>query len=224
MGEDAPEQKFDQISRAVQESILRNYPNAERRGCPGEEVVRSVAARTELQADDVWEHVTHCSPCYAEFLAYKDQFRQKRQHEVRIRRRTLIGLGAAAAVAVPVVLVTRRDESSGEVIIAEWDLERYAPSRSLEEEQSRPLFRAPLKRGRIRARLPLGTDEGTYQIEVRRTEEGSALKTATGKAQIVDGHTLLPFEIDLSDLSAGSYFAAIGGHGKSWRVQPLMLR
>lgn len=223
MGE-TPEEKFDQISRAVQESILRNYPNPERRGCPGDEVVRSVAARTELKADDVWEHITHCSPCYAEFLAYKDKFREQRRHDVRVRRRTVIGLAAAAAVAVPVVLVTRRDESSGEVIIAEWDLERYAPSRSLNEEQNRPPFRAPLRRGRIRVQMPLGTDEGTYEIEVRRTEEGPALKTGTGNAQIVDGHTILQFEIDLSDLPAGSYFAAIGGHGKSWRVQPLVLQ
>ena len=222
MGE-TPEEKYEQISRAVQESILRNYPNPERRGCPGDDVVRSVAARTELKADDVWEHITHCSPCYAAFLAYKDQFRRERRSEVRMRRRTLIGLAAAAAIAVPVVLLTRPDESSGEVIIAEWDLERYAPSRSM-EDQNRPPFRAPLKRGRIRARLPLGTDEGTYQIEVRRTEEGPALKTATGKAQILDGHTVLPFELDLTDLPAGSYFAAIGGHGKSWRVQPLILR
>ena len=223
MGE-TPEEKYEQISRAVQESILRNYPNPERRGCPGDAVVRSVAARTELQADDGWEHITHCSPCYAEFLAYKDEFRRERQHQVRVRRRTVIGLAAAVAVGVPVVLVTRRPEPSGEVILAEWDLERYAPARSLEEEQNRPAFRAPLKRGRIRARLPLGTDEGTYQIEVRRTEEGPALKTATGNAQIVEGHTILPFDIDLSDLPAGSYFAAIGGHGKSWRVQPLILQ
>src|ERR671926_521119 len=131
---EAPEEKFEQISRAVQESILRNYPNPERRGCPGDEVVRSVAARNELKADDVWEHITHCSPCYAEFLAYKDEFRKKRQYEVRIRRRTLIGLAATAAVAVPVIVVTRRGDSSGEILIAEWDLERYAPSRSLEEE------------------------------------------------------------------------------------------
>jgi len=221
MGEETPEQKFEQISRAVQESVLRNYPNPERRGCPGDEVVRSVAARTELQADDAWEHITHCSPCYAEFLAYKDQFRRERQRAVRVRRRTLIGLAAAAIVAIPVVVISRHD--SGDVIIAEWDLERHAPSRGVEDDQNRLPFRAPLKRGRIRARLPLGTDEGIYQIEVRRTEEGPALKTATGNAQIVDGHTILPFEIDLSDLPAGSYFAAIGGHGKSWRVQPLIL-
>jgi hypothetical protein len=223
MGE-TPEEKFDQISRAVQESILRNYPNPERRGCPGDEVVRSVASRSELKADDVWEHITHCSPCYAEFLTYKDEFRRKRQRDVRVRRRTMIGLAAAVAVGVPVVLVTRRHEQSGEVIIAEWDLERYAPSRSLEQDPNRPPFRAPLRRGQIRVRMPLGTDEGTYEIEVRRTEEGPALTTATGTAQIVDGHTILPFEIDLSDLPAGSYFAAIGGHGKSWRVQPLILQ
>ena len=224
MGEETPEQKFEQISRVVQESILRNYPNPERRGCPGDEVVRTLAGRTELQADNGWERITHCSPCYAEFLAYKDQFRRERQREVRLRRRTLIGLAAAAVVMAPVVLISRHDESNDDVLIAEWDLERYAPSRGLDEDQNRAPFRAPLKRGRIRARLPLGTEDGVYQIEVRRTEEGPALKTATGNAQILEGHTILPFKIDLSDLPAGSYFAAIGGRGKSWRVQPLILR
>jgi hypothetical protein len=219
MGEETPEQKFERISRAVQESILQNYPNPERRGCPGHDVVRSVAARTELQPDEPWEHITHCSPCYEEFIAYKEQFRQERKRAVRLRRRTVIGL-AAAVVTIPVVLIRRPKDGE---IIAEWDLERYAPSRSIGEDQNRPPFRAPLKSGRIRARLPLGTDEGAYQIEIRRTEEGPALKTATGNAQLVDGHTILPFDIDLSDLPAGSYFAAIGGHGHSWRVQPLIL-
>ncbi|HXJ44490.1 MAG TPA: hypothetical protein VNH18_34705 [Bryobacteraceae bacterium] len=221
---ETPEEKFEQISRAVRESILRNYPNPERRGCPGDAVVLSVAARTELQADDVWEHITHCSPCYAELLACKYEFRKKRQHKVRVTRRTLIGLTATAAVAVPVAIVSRRDDSPGQGIVAEWDLEGYAPTRSIQEEQNRPPFRAPLKSGRIRARLPLGTDEGTYQIEIRRTEEGPALKTTTGNAQIVAGHTTLTFQIDLSNLPAGRYFAAIGGRGKSWRVQPLVLQ
>lgn len=216
-------EQYERWLGIIRESILRNYPNPERKGCPGDAVVREVAERTgPLVRDAPWEHITHCSPCYAEFLAYKDQFR--RQCEVRLRRRTLIGLAAAAVVAVPLVLISRRDESSEDVLIAEWDLERYAPSRGLDEDQTRPPFRAPLKRGRIRARLPLGTEEGAYQIEVRRREEGPALKTATGNAQIVEGHTILPFEIDLSDLPAGSYFAAIGGHGKSWRVQPLILQ
>lgn len=218
MGEETPEQKFERISRAIQESILKNYPNPERRGCSGDEVVRTVAARTELQPDEAWEHITHCSPCYAEFLAYKERLRQARKRVVRLRRRTLIGLVAAVA-AVPVVLITRPKDD----LIAEWDLERYAPSRSIGEDQNRPPFRAPLKSGRIRARLPLGTDQGTYQIEIRRTEEGPALKTATGNAQIVEGHTILPFDINLSGLPAGSYFAAIGGRSHSWRVQPLIL-
>jgi hypothetical protein len=223
MGE-TPEEKFDQISRAVRESILRNYPNPERRGCPGTAVVRSVAGRKELQADEAWEHITHCSPCYAELLACKDEFRNERQRQVRVTRRVLIGLAACAGIGVPIAVFSRRDHSAGDGIVAEWDLERYAPTRSIQEEQNRPPFRAPLKGGLIRARLPLGTDEGTYQVEVRRTEEGPALKTTTGNAQIVAGHTILNFQIDLSSLPAGRYFAAIGGRGKSWRVQPLVLQ
>src|SRR4051812_30034109 len=123
MGE-TPEEKFDQISRAVRESILRNYPNPERRGCPGAAVVRSVAARKELQADDVWEHITHCSPCYAELLACKHEFRDKRQREVKVTRRILIGLAASAGIGVPIAIWSRHDDLPGERMVAEWDLER----------------------------------------------------------------------------------------------------
>ncbi len=219
MDKETLEQKFERISRAVQESILQNYPNPERRNCPSDAVVQSVAARTELQTDETWEHITHCSPCYAAFLAYKKQFRQERKRTVRLRRRILIGLAAVVA-AVPVVLITRPEDGNS---MAEWDLEHYTPSRRIGEDQNRSPFRAPLKSGRIRARMPLGTNEGTYQIEVRRTEEGSALKMATGKARIVNGRTILPFDVDLSGLTAGSYFAVISGQSHSWRVQPLIL-
>jgi hypothetical protein len=49
MGE-TPEEKYERISKAVQDSILRHYPNPERRGCPGDDIVSSVAARSELSS------------------------------------------------------------------------------------------------------------------------------------------------------------------------------
>ena len=70
-----PEQSLGEISneiqRLLQQAVLRCYPNAERRGCPGETVLRSVSRRHLPIRDAYWEHVTHCSPCFQEFLEFR---------------------------------------------------------------------------------------------------------------------------------------------------------
>ena len=219
--DETPEQKFNRISRSVQESILRNYPNPERKGCPGDGVVREVAARTELKADAAWEHITHCSPCYATFLAFKDEFR----HKKAIRRRTALGLIAAAAAAVPVVVVSRFHAASYDRQIGAWNLEATAPTRgsgNAEQDVGGPQ-RASRQRGYIRVHLPLGSEPGEYHLELRQVQNGPALQQAEGKAEIVNGHTVVNFPLDLENLAQGSYFAAIRGSSRVWRVYPLLV-
>jgi hypothetical protein len=75
---ETPEQKYERLRLAVQEAILRDYPNPERKGCPDSALVREVAWRDELIKNAVWQHITHCSPCYAEFLELKEEWRQSR--------------------------------------------------------------------------------------------------------------------------------------------------
>ena len=217
--DETPEQKFDRISRAVQESILRNYPNPERKGCPDDDVVREVAARTELKTDDAWEHITHCSPCYRTFLDFKEQYRNQR----KMRRRTAIGILAAAAASVPIVFITQFRSGSHDQLIGEWNLEASSSSRGSDSgsESSVTPQKASRSRGHIRVFLPLGSEAGEYRLEVRKTQEGPAVQGATGTAAIKNGHTVISFQVDFSDLTADSYFAAIGRGEKVWRVYPL---
>ena len=219
--DETPEQKFNRISRAVQESILRNYPNPERKGCPGDDKIREVAARTELKADDAWEHVTHCSPCYRTFLDSKEQFRNQR----KIRRRAAIGILAAAAASVPIVLITQSRSGSHDRLIGEWNLEATSSSRGSDSSSGDGVTpqKASRSRGHIRVSLPLGSEAGEYRLQVRKTQEGPAIQRATGMASIDKGHTVIYFPVDFSELPAGSYFAAIGRGAKTWRVYPLML-
>ena len=219
--DETPEQKFDRISRAVQESILRNYPNPERKGCPSDDVVREVAARTDLKADEAWEHITHCSPCYRTFLDFKDQFRKQR----RIRRRAVVGTLAAAAASIPIVLITNSRSDSYDRLVGDWSLESSSSSRGSDTrpEGSVTPQRASKSRGHIRVSLPLGSEAGEYRLQVRKTQEGASVQGASGSAAINNGHTVISFKVDFSDLPAGSYFAAIGRGEKTWRVYPLVV-
>ena len=43
--EESPESKFDRLKKQLQDSILRDYPNPERKGCPGGAVLQELAER-----------------------------------------------------------------------------------------------------------------------------------------------------------------------------------
>jgi len=76
---ETPEQKWNRVQKKLQNSILKCYPNLNRRGCPGAEALLELAKRaasfSKLEGDPEWEHTTHCSPCYKEFLEVRDRLR-----------------------------------------------------------------------------------------------------------------------------------------------------
>jgi hypothetical protein len=73
MSDDIYREKWDRLQRTIQDGILTGYPNPERRGCPGSEAMIGLATRSarfddSIEDDPQWKHVTHCSPCYAQYL------------------------------------------------------------------------------------------------------------------------------------------------------------
>lgn len=75
-----PEQKWNRVQKKIQQAILTSYPNPNRDGCLDGDGLSDLARRAAelgtLEGDDGWEHVTHCSPCYQDYLAARDQLRK----------------------------------------------------------------------------------------------------------------------------------------------------
>jgi hypothetical protein len=80
MKRQTPEEKWNRIQSQIQERITKGYPNPERNGCPRGESIAALASRSakfddSVEDDPQWQHVTHCSPCYSEYL---EEFRKRR--------------------------------------------------------------------------------------------------------------------------------------------------
>ena len=95
---ESPEEQFQYIADRIKESILKGFPNPSRIGCPGEERIKEVAVRSTLIKDVHWEHITHCSECYAEFIQHKDSLRQEHRHYSIRRRYSFIIVSVIACV------------------------------------------------------------------------------------------------------------------------------
>jgi hypothetical protein len=231
--EPSPEEQFDRVKKQLQDSILKDYPNPGRVGCPGTAVLKDLAARPlddSLEGHAEWHHVTHCSECYREFLGLRTEIRRKTNMRRAVARSAL-----AAAIVVIVTLVffaVRQSPPRGLAgnQIAQMtftprvvDLEGRSIARSEERtEETKPLLleRAPLD---LTIRLPFGSKAGTYEVRLLRTVD-QPLLSVTAQAVIQNGITELRTKFDLSKFGPGSYFIGIRRVPWDWTYYQVMIR
>src|SRR6185295_3248112 len=99
------QQEEKELLRSGEDVLRSDFPNPERLGCPGTEILRTLASRSQsLTLRDrsrYLDHMTCCSPCFSEFSAFVDQTRhRKRLAVVGFCAALLLTLGLAAWLAV----------------------------------------------------------------------------------------------------------------------------
>ena len=222
--------RFNRLKRQLQDAILKNYPNPERKGCPGEAVVKDLAARPlddSLEGDPHWQHVTHCSECYREFLGFRTEIRRKATAR---RARIGVALGAVAVLIFAGVFFALRESTRAKrpqkVELAfrrrVVDLEGRAVTRSQKgSEETKPLVleREPEE---LTIRLPFGSVEGSYEVQIVRSA-GNPLLSAAGQAKMENGTTALTARMDLSKLEPGSYFMCVRRVPWDWTCYPVIV-
>ncbi len=226
---ETPEDLSNEIQDLLQQAVLKSYPNPERKGCPGEHVVREVAARLRPIQDEPWEHVSHCSPCFKEFLELRQVAMAARKRLVRRNRLVLASVVMVAGIGGVVFWTggTRLPAPPTTVAaVINVDLRPFGPARSEVEAapQSKPLA-ATLDRKAVRLvlSLPVGSDEGKYEVRVMDSEL-HAVMTNTASTAFADHVATLSVAFDFSRLAAGSYVLGVHGPDGSWRTYPVAIR
>ena len=227
--EESPEAKFDRLKKLLQDSILRDYPNPERKGCPGDAVVKELAERPldqTVEDDPHWHHVTHCSECYREFLAFNNAFR----HAAKARRvRTRWALAAGSAVVALGLLFavgqgwfSSQRPQNAELAYVKQTVDIPSMTRSAEaggDHQPIIIARKPVD---LTVQLPIGSKAGTYEFQLRRDKQ--SLVSASGVAIIQNGTTEFTVRVDLSRLPPGMYEMFVRQVGWDWNYYPVEIR
>ena len=206
------------------------FPNPNRVGCPGTDVLRAIAFRKmERRTAKQWDsHLMECSPCFVEYVAFRDQ---------ALRQRRLRRLAVAAAIAVICVGVwfaykerflrtpTGQIANHGTAVTYEpklADLRDLAPLRGAEGKAPAPLefARGPIA---LTLYLPTGSEPGTYEVEVAEQLD-QPLAMASGSATLQTGIAVLDVKLDLSDLHPGLYWLAVRQAGRTWAPYTILLK
>jgi hypothetical protein len=224
MGESS-QQKYSRIQRDIQSAILENYPNPDRNGCPGRPVVEGFARNPEqITADDDvnpesnWYHITHCSPCYAEFLELRTAFRKQRIQQRSTRRAIIRTALVVIAGGVGWFVVDRDRPRSVEI-----DFEKYISTRGPADTGSQGPLTLPSGRLHIRLRLPKDSAKGLYSVQLSK-EPGVAPFFSTTASTVSEGSSqVLVFDAKIA-ASPGNYTLAVrGDHRGVWRYCTFVL-
>ena len=180
-----------------EEAFLNEYPNPDRIGCPGDEVLKGLASRALPISHPARMHIGQCSPCWREFRSFETEVK-------RARSWTLIG-GIAALLLILLLgpyFYRSSAQRKVEPLIA-LDFRPIDPTRG--SDQQHPKFRLPPSVFQLLVTLPFGSNGGVYELQLRNSND-LVTAQAQGTATITDGDTSLKIKhMDLSNVPKGDY-------------------
>lgn len=232
-----------ELQKLLQSAALKAYPNPERKGCPGTKVLDEMAEASAPFKHPLYEHVATCSPCLQEMLELRGQKLRARKARSRKQLRFVMGLAATAAILGLVAFLLRymrpsvpqrqnaqvtsngNDSQDKQLLAGVLDYRTLPAQRGSGESGAPPQVLKKLTR-RLTILLPVRSEAGDYEIEIRRASDMSRVEAYQATAFKGNDKVLkLQFEVNLSKLSSGSYFAAWRHFGTtSWDFGPFLIR
>ncbi len=211
------EQRLLQAGRRV---FAEHAPNPTRIGCPPQSTLRAMAFRSRrlAEADLPLAHLTICSPCFQDYSRYRRQaVNQTAVRWALAAALAVVVIGAAVLTGIGRGWLQRPTEP---LIAATLDLRPLSAIRG----QGTPVdavLTLPRSRLRITVQLPVGSEDGAYDVAVSR--DGRPLRSLEGVASSQAGVTTLTVQVDLTGLGAGRYVFGVRRVGSAWQEYPLRL-
>jgi len=227
--EQLPDEDERRLLDMFEQSSLHDYPNPDRIGCPGQDFLRQLAFNRQSisVSDPRLDHITHCSPCYRDYVDFRAQARRRIRptHKAAIAAIVLVALGfgfylASRQSGKPRWTANNLLYQSANLNLKDVVLPRGAPV--TESGPSAETQQLPRQRLSLTITLPLASPVGSYDVQVLR-EIDKPLAAASGQARLENGLTLLIVKLDLSALPPGKYLVGIRRESRDWVYHSLTL-
>ena len=238
-----------EILDTFRESFQHDFPNPQRIGCPGGEVLKALAWRRKLDNPEaVVTHIGKCSPCFQEHRVFLQQYKS-RQRLYRLAAVAVLVIGVGLWISwklmrgpglivpepPPIVKTPPPEQPPAqttvppelekqkppEVQVAVLDLRKRGITRG---ENNKPAGDLNLPKGRLKLSiyLPFGSEVGQY--EVRISGRSKQVATAKGRAVMRNHITVLDVEVDTGAFEAGNYSLATRQVGWGWYRYPVNVK
>lgn len=222
------EARYRRIQNQLQDAVLSQYPNPERKGCPDKSAVRELAEKSTgegIEKDPNWYHVTHCSECYRDFLNLRLEFksRTKRQRVVIqavIASVLVLGMGAML-LRYSKSFPGTKSSTTVQVAYDKMTIDIPAMERSANAQKATPIS-LPRKPLELTVNLPTGSNAGAYEFRLLQSKQ--AIVSVTATANLNDGTAAFVVKVNLSNVAAGQYEMSVRQVPWDWSYYPVVVR
>ena len=218
----------------LEQVFLHAYPNPERIGCPGADVVRALA-RKELPINHPARmHLGQCSPCFREFKTYQAEWERSKSRRRLVAIMALVAIMSAGSMYIVLRKPWRSDQQrvivprpqlprAGEVASLTLDFTDDVVERSdVPRSSSLGIPKLPRSLVDLSILLPLGSDAGPYEFQFLRVVD-NPLISATGRAVRGDRSEDLRLRMGLSAIEPGKYLVAWRTIASQWHYRAVMI-
>jgi hypothetical protein len=203
------------------------FPNPARTGCPDRARLRAMARReSSLRVDDLpIPHVVRCSPCFQEYMHYRQMLLFARG--LRITGASLV-VGILFFTGWLIVSI----HAGRSFDIGRWnfgtqsvllDYRNESVTRSEAGGPARPTTTLPRKRLDIVILLPVGSEPGSYELRLVGTD-GQVLVGKSLMGEMENFVLRVRTNLDFRSLSRGSYLLELRRTGEDWDAHPVLIR
>lgn len=214
-------QDYERLLEAGKRYFSTAFPNPDRVGCPGQDILKAIAfRRLDRETARQWDnHMSHCSPCFNEYMAFREEARRS----ARFR-----ALAAVAAAIILIVIAGWLGLRNAGVNRQAWqeatlDLRSHEPLRGPQRGNPAPPLVLPRRRLALTIDLPVGSEVGKYYMQVVQGAS-KTVGTASGVAELVDGVTVLKVRVDLREASVGPSSFLVRRSSQNWGPYTVSLK
>jgi len=223
MGDHLSKRDDRTLHQTLESVVLTQFPNPERKGCPGTAVLRTIAKKRISMQDPALDHAGRCSPCFAELTEIRSSIHKQNVFWIT-------GTAAAAVVLLAVLLgyfgfqTAKSPTPEPQRIAVLLDLRNASANRAIQGPGSeQPPIEIPRGLLTLTINLPIGSEAGSYEVKIRRAGQPTSI-SGSGQANIKSGITELMVEIDTSSLPSGPYEISWRMPGVDWRNLAIQIR
>ena len=214
--------------------FAEQFPNPDRAGCPPQDVLRAMAFRRQHARPGEYpsDHLTVCSPCFRDYSGYRKQARQQ------MLVRAVLATAAAVIILISATLLWRHSGSPLQrrpeivqrplkelpPISATLDLRHLSAVRGEgRPKETMPQVTMPSGRLQLVLQLPIGSEEGKYEVALFR-RSGEQIALTSGFAVLAQNVMTLKVTLDLSGVPPGRYIFEIRRIGSVWNRYEVEIR
>jgi hypothetical protein len=215
-----------QLLKAAAAAASSEFDMPIRSGCPEGEALKSLARRRPSvpESADLIDHIGTCSPCFIEYSKHRANYKNRGRifSALALAAIVLFCFTVVRSLRTPIDSRPRTEIAYSQELTLDLRSNGVSRSDTPDSRGHAPTLRLPRTRIYLSIQLPVGSEDGIYDVAFVSLV-GQTLLQTRGEAKLKNFVEVLPVQLNLVDLGPGLYQLRLRRAKERWSSYSVFL-